>query len=95
MAKATKKTETVKQRDTRLFKAFARMLTKVCTLEYGPGSYLGSKNGEVIKAERRGSIIQITIDSFDEPPIRSHLNLRVSPQQTVAVRCEPPIGDTQ
>lgn len=76
MAKAPKKPETPRQRDKRLYKAFGKLLEKVCTIEYGPGSYMHG-HGEVIRAELRGQILQITIDSFDDPPVRSHLNLKL------------------
>lgn len=77
MADPPKKPETITKRNRRLFKAVAKMLAKVCTREYGPGSYLG-KHGEIIKAELRGSIIQITIDTWDDPPKRHHLNLKLA-----------------
>lgn len=77
-----KKPESPTKRNRRLFKAVAKMLEKVCKREYGPGSYLG-KDGEIIMVELRKNIIQITIDTWDDPPERHHLNLKLASMRDV------------
>lgn len=74
------KPESKRQLVKRQFQAFAKMLRQIAvTNHYLKTSYLEGV-GEIIDVQLRGkgTTLAITIDSFDEPPVRSILRLTVT-----------------
>lgn len=78
--RAATKPETAHQLARRQLQSFAKMLRDACCANaYRQGGYLNNV-GEIIDVvlTPRGGTLAITIDSFDEPPVRSILRLKVT-----------------
>lgn len=79
MPSTVTKPESKRQLAKQQLAAFVKMLKDVCCANaYRQGGYL-NRVGLIIDVQLKPrSTVEITIDSFDEPPVRSILRLKVT-----------------